>query len=175
MITLNLISPEKKQQFKLEQIYIVIKNLIIFVLLVSIIVATVLLATQVTLQNHFQRIVNETTLTTQYANTFSAEVREFNKIITAISEIQGGHTDWTSFIVNFSAMTPKEVDIKNMTINGDKILLKGFASSRDDLLELKNNFETSEMFTEIEMPIDDLLKKNNINFDIKATIIFEKI
>lgn len=175
MISLNLISPEKKQQFRLEQIYIVIKNLIILLLLVLIIIAIALLFTKASLQNHFSRIVEETTLTTQYANTFGTEVREFNKIIVAVDNVQEEYTDWVSFLDKTAGLVSGNIYLKTITISDNKIVIKGFAATRDELLILKENFENAEIFTDVEMPLEDLLKRNNIEFDIKATIAFENI
>lgn len=175
MISLNLISPDKKQQFRLEQIYIVIKNLIILLLLVSIVIAIALLFTKAALQNHFSQIVEETTLTTQYANTFGTEVREFNKIIVAVDNVQEDYVDWVSFLEKTSKLVSGNVFLKTMTISENKIVIKGFASTREDLLKLKENFENAEIFNNVEMPLEDLLKRNNIEFDIKATIVFENI
>lgn len=170
MITLNLISPAKKQQFKLEQIYIIIKNIIILLLLSSIIIAIALLITKNALQLHFQKIVEQTTLTTQYANTFSAEVRDFNRIINAVSAVQENYTDWNAFLVNFSAITPNGIVIKNLLINETHIIIKGVADTRDSLLNFKNNLEESVIFSNVEIPIDNLLERTNIEFDIKAAV-----
>lgn len=175
MITLNLISPQKKQQFKLEQIYIVIKNIIIMLLLSSIIVAIALLITKNALQIHFQKIVEQTTLTTQYANTFSAEVRDFNRIVNAVSTVQENYTDWNKFLIYIASISPEGVIINNLIVNEGTLIIKGTADTRENLLLLRENFETSEVFTSIEIPIDNLLQRTNIEFDVKASVNLENL
>ncbi len=175
MITLNLLPPQKKEEIRLIQLYVVIKNLIIIILFFTIIIAIVLLFTKMTLQNYFNKIVGQTTLTTKYSRLFNQDIKIFNKQLAEVDNIQKNHIIWTKFFIEFSKIVPAETTIYDLNINEDKILISGFSKSRARLLEFKNNLENSPLFSEITVPLENLLKKENLNFDIKANLKLEEL
>ena len=170
MITLNLLAPEKKQALRLTELYQTIKNVIILILFLTIIVAIVLLVTKLTLQNHFQKIVDQTSLTNRYVNFFSKDVKEFNKKLKAVESIQSEYVSWTSFFVIFSKLVPDEISLYNITINKNIIFMTGFATTRSQLLKFQTSIENSDLLTDIEIPLENLLKKDDVKFTIKANI-----
>jgi Tfp pilus assembly protein PilN len=170
MITLNLIPPIKKHELRLAQLYLVIKNLIIFTLFITVIVGIVLLASKMILQNHFNKMVAESTLTTKYANIFNKDIKEFNRQLNTVETIQKDHVAWTNFFIKFSPLVPDDIGIYNLSLDKDKIVLTGLAKTRDQLLKFKENLENSSLFSEVITPLEDLLKKENVDFHIKAKI-----
>lgn len=174
MITLNLIPPIKKREIRLTQIYILIKNLIVLLLFLAIVVAITLLLTKMFLQNYFNNIVEQTTLTTRHTNIFNKDFKEFNERLKVIKEIQKEHAYWTGFFVKFSKLAPAGLILDNLIINKNKILITGTAKMRDQLLVLKTELENSELFANVEIPLENLLKKEEVNFNIKADINLDK-
>lgn len=170
MINLNLVPPAKKHEIRLTQIYVMIKNLIILLLFLAIAVAITLLLTKMFLQNHFNNIVEQTTLMPRYASIFNKDFKEFNEQLKAVKEIQKDHFYWTNFFVKFSKLIPDGLALDNLIVNNNKILLTGSARLRDQLLVLKNNLESSELFSNVAIPLENLLKKEGIDFNIKADI-----
>ncbi|MFA6215698.1 MAG: PilN domain-containing protein [Patescibacteria group bacterium] len=175
MITLNLISPEKKQELRLTQLYLVIKNLIILVLLLTIMIGIVLLVTKAILQNYFNDVINETTLTTKYASIFNKELKEFNKQIRSVESIQKNYISWPNFFIDFAKLIPTDVKINDFTINNNKILITGDAKTREKLLEFKGNLEKSNLLSNVAIPLENLLKKVDVVFNVKADINLDKI
>ncbi|MFA6410368.1 MAG: PilN domain-containing protein [Candidatus Buchananbacteria bacterium] len=170
MTSLNLIPPEKKEELRLAQLYKVIKDLIILILFITTIVAIILSLTKLLLQNYFTQVVEQTTMTTKYANIFNGDLKKFNQYVAAVDKIQKDYTPWPKFFIKFSSLVPDGIKIYSLTINDTKILITGLAQSRNQLLEFKNNLESSAMLTEVTLPIEDLLEKENINFNVKAVI-----
>jgi len=170
MITLNLIPPSKKKELLLTQLYVGIKNLIIFILLISIIVAILLLSTKAILENYFGKIIEETTLVTKYANTFNQDIRQFNGEINALAKIQDDHIDWLVFLADLSEITPSDVAVNHVGIEKNKILINGTAKTRSVLLEFRDALAHSEVFTDVDLPLEYQLKREDIEFSIKATL-----
>ena len=170
MITLNLLPPNKKQELQLARLYTVIKNLIVLILLLTIIIAITLLFTKITLQNHFNKIVEQTTLTTKFSRLFNKDIRAFNKQLAEVEKIQKDYISWINFFVKFNKLVPEEVSIYDLSLNNDKILITGLAKTREKLLFFKNNLENSDLFSEVVVPLENILKKENIDFNIKADI-----
>ncbi|MFA6322309.1 MAG: hypothetical protein WCX71_02415 [Candidatus Buchananbacteria bacterium] len=175
MITLNLIPAEKKKDIQLTQIFIVIRNSVINIFLLVSLVAIILLTSKAIIDDNFAKIVAESTLTTRYAKLFNHEIKDFNNTVQAIEKIENGFIPWSNFLVNLSGDLPNNLVIYSLELNNDKILITGFANSRNDLLELKNNFGKREELSNITIPIDNLLKKDDINFNLKADIDLSKI
>jgi len=175
MITLNLLSPNKKKELRLMQFYGVAKNLIIFILFITSLVAIVLLLTKMVLQNNFNKIVAENTLTTRYANLFNKDVKEFNQYVRGVGKIQEEYTPWVNFFTHFSQLVPNNIIIYTLNINQDKILITGLGGTRDELLKFKDELEKSELFSKVAIPLDNLLKKDNVDFSIKANISLDRL
>ncbi len=171
MISLNLISPAKKKELYLLQLYSVLKNLIIMVLLLSVISATALLMTKIALQNHFTAIVGQTTLNNKFANIFNNDVQTFNALVRDVTEVQASFIPWAPFLVEFSALIPTGVTLKSISIIDDRLTLSGNATTRDELLTFERQLKLSTLLTDVTIPLDHLLKRENIDFSLRATVV----
>ena len=177
-LSLNLLPPEKKQDLHLHRIYLLAKNLIIILLLYIIGTAIALLLTKMALQNNFNQIVEQTTLTPRYGNLFNKDIRLFNKRLNAVAEIQEEYTSWSDLIYQLTRLVPPNISLTNISFSPaeksqEQILITGQAKTRDDLLAFKNNLESSTFLSEVNVPLDNLLKKDDISFSIKARLNLE--
>src|SRR3989338_8766534 len=176
MITINLIPTNKKEEIRLSEVDIVIKNLIISLLLFIITVAIILLVSKMILQNTFNRIVADTTLTTRYGNIFSNDIKIFNQRLRAVEKIQKKYIPWTNFIFSFVNLVPEDISIATLNLEAEAkneednntVTISGTAKTREKLLQFKANLENSALFSSIDIPLENLLKKEGVNFNIKA-------
>ena len=175
MITLNLIPKEKKAEIGLMNFYITLKNVIILILCITIFIAVSLLITKAALQNYFNTVVAQTTLTNQYASSFSQGVQKFNKKLTAAEKIYSTFTSWTKFLIQFSKLVPSDVVISSINIQGQKVLLSGTAQTRDGLIKFDSNLKQSPLFSNVETPLENLLKRNDVEFNTRADINLQKL
>lgn len=175
MISLNLIPKDKKIELGLADFFITLKNIIILFLIITILVAISLLATKAALQNHFIKIVGQSTLTTQFASSFNKGVQKFNKKLAAVENIQNSYIVWTNFLTRFSELIPDDITINFVDIDANKILISGQAKNRQNLLNLEKSLKKSNLFDNVEIPLKDLLKKNDIDFNIKSDIIINNL
>lgn len=170
MTTLNLIPPYKKRELHLMQVYIGIKNLIIFVLLALITIAVLLLVTKIILQNHFNTVVEETTLITRYANTFNKDIVAFNRQVDALEKVQSEHINWTLYLTRLGSIVPTDVTLNHVEVKGNKVLINGFAKDRNSLLTFKNQLSETPIFSNVNLPLEYQLKREDIEFSIKADV-----
>ncbi len=150
--------------------YVTVKNVIILILCLTIFVAICLLLTKAALQNHFNTVVAQTTLTNQYASSFSQVVQKFNKKLVTVEKIYTNYTSWTKFFVQFSALVPTDTALSSIDINGQKLLLYGTAATRESLLQFETNLKKSPILSNVEIPLENLLKRTNIDFTIRADV-----
>lgn len=170
MISLNLIPKDKKVELGLANFFITLKNIIILFLIITILVAISLLATKAALQNHFNIIVGQSTLTTKFASSFNRGVQQFNKKIAAVENIQNNYIVWTDFLIEFSKLVPDGTTIDSIDVSASQILISGQAKDRQDLLNLEKKLKKTDLFYNVEIPLEDLLKKTNIDFNIKSNV-----
>ncbi|MFA5021460.1 MAG: hypothetical protein WC508_00050 [Patescibacteria group bacterium] len=178
MISLNLIPPQKKEELNLRQFYIVIKNLTIIFLLFTIFIAVVLMIAKITLQNNFNEVVANSTLTTKYGRILNTDIENFNKQLSLVNKIQGSYFSWTSFMNKFILIIPDNVSLYNLNIESseeNQIIINGFAKTRDNLLKFKSNLESFSLLSDIDIPLDYLLKKENIDFQVEGKINLDQL
>jgi Tfp pilus assembly protein PilN len=167
MIELNLIPKEYRQQISRFQLIILTKNLVLWLVIYTILVAIVLLLARATLQRRFEVVVDQTTLVTQENHKIENSVRDFNKVITDAANLQAKELDWASFVVDFTATVPPGVTLTDVTlINGQRSTISGRAEQRDDLLSFKNNLEKLAEISKVDIPLENLQKRENVNFNI---------
>ena len=176
MITLNLISEELKKEIKLRHLYLFIKKINLALIVITIIIAIILLAAKTILQVNFNNIVEQTTLVTKNNQGYNNKIKEINSKIDFIEKIQNDFIPWSNLLEIIAKITPEDVNLYYLKINEDKsIKIKGKANLRDSLLNFKQKMEAATVFKDIDFPIKNILEKENIDFEINAKIIVDKI
>jgi hypothetical protein len=95
-----------------------------------------------------------------------------NARLQGISKILDDFTPWSYFIEDIAKNAEQEIDFRNIEINKKegKINIKGNSSDRGALLDFKHDLENSERFDKIIFPIENILKKKNVDFDIEIEV-----
>ncbi len=102
----------------------------------------------------------------QYEKTFN----QVNNHLKKIEKIQRNNIVWGKSLRELSQIIPEKVFLKSL--ESDELLLfaKGTAVSRGDLVALKNNIEKSNCFSRPDIPLSDIVAKNNIEFELKFEV-----
>ena len=165
MVDLNLIPSDYRRQIGLRRLGVLIKQMIMWLMLYTIIVATILLIAKLMMQLEFQNFVDETTLVTRENKQVLYDIAKLNDLVRASNDIQKQEVDWANFILKLSNLVPEGVRLTDVTLsNGSKSSILGMANSREALLTFKQNLESQTEFKVLELPISDLLKREDIEF-----------
>jgi Tfp pilus assembly protein PilN len=177
MLTLNLVSQELKEEIKSRHIYELFKKLSLILIIVVIIIAIILLTAKLILQNSFNKIVEQTTLVTGSSKGYADKVRKINSKINIVAQIQDEYIAWSRLLESLAKITPNGVMFYSIKINREKALMeiKGRADTRDDLLILKENLKNTSFFYEPKLPIENMLQKRDVNFEIETKINLDYI
>ena len=180
MLHLNILPKSQKKEIKLKLLFVALKNLFAFIVILLILYIITFLAVKLMLQMHFVDTIEETTLVTKSTQNYSKQVHDINIQIDAVDTIQNKSTNWSYLLEFLSKGINNDIALSGLAINrtNDTIILSGFAGSRQSLLELNEQLENSGIFENINFPISNILEKDNINFEIGAkfsTYEFEKI
>ena len=86
--------------------------------------------------------------------------------------IQADAIDWSKLIEDIMVKTNDNIVFSRITIDREKYRLDlfGHAETRGDLIDLKREFENTDSYLTIDFPIENILEKNDINFDMLMTI-----
>ena len=169
MIRLNLLSPLNKKRTEEKLLYISIKNLLGTLLIFAVFSAIILLSAKVILANNFQTIIEQTTLIVKEYGGVNQKIKEINQKINTVGKTQEKFTAWSDILSKISNLIPENTTVTVLTLSrpDGRIILKGTAKTRDDLLGLKSNLENSELFSLVKIPFSNLLTRENIDFEFE--------
>lgn len=172
MVILNLLSHEKKEELKFRKIYSIGKDFTFVIFIFAILISIMLSIANIILVNTFNNTVSNSYLLGNSDHSFKKELNEVNKTLAGIKKIQSGFKEYDDLLLEITGYMPKNVSLSYLSIDSlsNKVSFKGHALLRENLLELKNNLENSDIFKNIESPVANLLEKENINFTITADL-----
>ncbi|MBU1160463.1 MAG: hypothetical protein V1768_01755 [Patescibacteria group bacterium] len=173
MLYLNLISKKVKQDIKLKRIYAILKRFGYILIIITALFAIIILFAKIILQNTFNQVVEQTTLITKNNQSSNKQIKEINTRLDNIEKIQNDFIPWSFLLEDLSQDISSNINFFSIKIDKDKqqIDLKGVAVTRKGLLDFKKSIEESDKFSNIYFPINNLLKENNINFEITAKLV----
>lgn len=100
------------------------------------------------------------------------EIKSFNKTISLFNAIKQDYLDTSNILYNLSLLIPSNSKLYSIQFSKEKKELKiqGETPWRNDVLSLQENLEKSNYFTEINFPLSNFTKKENIDFyfDVKV-------
>ena len=177
MITINLLSPNQKRELKIKRIYVAIKELVMLVLLFTSIIAILLLGSKYILDNRLAKLIERNAYTIQENMEVIRKIGSLNTKINVIDQIQNNFKEWSIFLVSLTNETPENISYDSIKINyGDALIeLKGVARNREDLIKLKENLDNSKFLTNINLPLQSLLPKENNVFIIIGNLNLDNI
>lgn len=177
MLTLNLISQEQKREIKLKNIYAVIKITGWSLTIVAAFFSIIFLAAKFILKDNYSQVLEQTSLVADADNSYLAKIKDINEKINSAEQVQKEYISWTSVLKKITGLTPQGITYSYLKIDkpGAKASLKGVAEKREDLLALKENLNNSNLFSSIESPMDDILQKENISFNISLNLNIDEI
>lgn len=101
-----------------------------------------------------------------YENKFS----EINSKLSKISDITSGQIYWSEFFLKLNNATPDSVEISGLSTKNFLVSLAGKAKTRDDLLLFKDNLIREECFENVNLPLSNLVSREDVVFQIDLEI-----
>jgi Tfp pilus assembly protein PilN len=106
----------------------------------------------------------------QQLSTYEARFKEVNAVDKALGQIQSGHLRWSDFFQQLSGITPDNVYITNLSTRDYAVFIAGKAKTRDDLLNFKSQLEAASCFQNVDVPLSNLVVKNDVDFQIDLVV-----
>lgn len=106
----------------------------------------------------------------QELSRYEEKFKQVNEYSQMLGKIQAGHLYWSNFFSQLSSITPDGIRISDISTKNYKIFLLGRASTRETLLDFKGRLESVECFKEINIPLSNLVVKDNVDFQMDLAI-----
>lgn len=176
MITLNLISEQKKKEIKIKHLHQLLKKIDLVVIIFVCLIAIMILVAKIMLQNTFNTTIDQTTLITKNTQGSASKVRDINNKMASVDQVQTDFIVWTKLLDQLATSTPEGIIYTSIKAGTDKnIKVTGIAKTRDSLIALKDSFEKITMFDKFDFPLSNMLQKENIHFEIATKIKIDSL
>lgn len=172
MLALNIIPNELKKEMIFKKL-IKSTRVVLYCLSAStLIYAVVLFGCRLILESHFKDISSQNVLVTKNTDNYSKQVKEINKQVSAIANIQQDNIHWSPLIKSLFDNIPDDVKLNQVTFSksDNSIAINGVAGTRNSLINFRQYLENNNNFDIAAFPIESLIEKQNIDFDIRLDI-----
>ncbi|MFC1609152.1 PilN domain-containing protein [Patescibacteria group bacterium] len=95
---------------------------------------------------------------------------DINNEISLVRSIQKNDFYWTNFFYELSSMTPEGVVVDSLSTSKTKVVLDGKSKTRDNLIVFKDKLEQSSCFHSVNVPLSDIVIKEDIDFEMTLFI-----
>lgn len=177
MLALNLLSPQEKMESSLKWHYLIIKNVILWILILTAVISAVLLGAKLILVSKLDEAKKQAQLVKMEHVDINKKISSINKQVLQINNIQKEFIPWSDMLFQLNQLIPEGIAVSNMELDlpTEKITIKGDADRRETLLALKDAFEKSPLIRSVNIPLEYLLKKYDISFTLTAESIIPSL
>jgi Tfp pilus assembly protein PilN len=169
MLSINLLAEESKQKINNQRLFFLfLKAEIILFLLVAMVGISFFWAEKTIVSNRSKFGQETSNVLRESGADYNLKVKNINARLAAITLIQSEFAHYSLYLKNVSALIPSGINLSRLQINtdGKTIKIVGLALRQEDLLMLEKNLKTAAFLTKVSnIPMKDIIKKNNIEFD----------
>lgn len=174
-IYLDLLPTERKQEIKRKKLFRgILREEFLFIIPVIVFIFILLNIYYVlTLQKDSMMSVQTMSQSQEkyrQLSTYEEKFKEANFINQALIKIQSGHLYWQKLFRELSNTTPDGIYVSDLSTKDFSVFLVGKARTREDLLGFKEKLESAECFETVNVPLSNLVVKDNVDFQIDLKI-----
>lgn len=178
-ITINLLPPEKKEEFEVIKKIRLISKIYFFVYLAIFIFAGFLFSCLFIIQFQQKFLSDERGRLMQ--NDIYKRVQEtqdkieehYKKVVYLDKELRQERS-FSDYLNKINNSLEGGIFLTELAIDEEKIQIKGFSETRENLIKFKEKLEKVEEFKDIEFPISNFVSSRDINFDFVINLKKEK-
>ncbi len=174
-IGINLLPPNKKEEVRIAEKFRSILGWELVILLMVVMFFGFIFSINYLLNINLRLIsdgkINEAN-GAQYDTIkyYESKFSEINTKMAKISSITNGQIYWSTLFSKLNNAVPDNVEISGLSTKNYSLSLAGKAKTREDLLVFKDNLEKEDCFENVDLPLSDLVSKEDIAFQIDLDI-----
>lgn len=170
-IYLDLLPDERKQEKKKKKLFkkILRQELRFFMPVVSFIIILTAININLKIQlDSLDNIYSAEQSRGGYKNLkeYEDKFREINMKTSSIAKFQERHLYWSALFYNLSNLIPEGVFINGLSTKDYQVSLTGKAKTRENLLSFQEKIKASDCFSEVNVPLSNLVNRENVDFQI---------
>lgn len=175
-IKLNLIPSYKKEEIKKSyRLRVLLKwegelFLILFLFIAGLVSMDYILKINAFSANYSSSVATKESSQSKAIEKYDNEIKDMNSLVSKVNKIQSGQLYWSKFLMKFDDKVLSGIEIDNLTTQNYKISLTGKSDNRDNLLALKSGIEKDECFDAVNLPLSNLISKENMVFQMDFQI-----
>lgn len=170
-IYLDLLPESRKERMRRrKKIKSIIKQEFLFFLPVAVSLA-VLISISIILNINLEgmsSVYNSTSKQGNYQSleSYKEDFSRINNEIKYIIEYNDNHIRWSSLLGYLSESIPETIKITSLSTKDYRVFISGTAASREGLIELQEKFSGSECFSDVNIPLSNLVSRENVVFQM---------
>lgn len=172
-ITTNLLPPKQKSEIRFERTQSFIIMGIVSVFIVTFSIIALFFGMEILVENKLkiiqdQVMAKEEQIEKEKVGKLETDIKDLNRYLKRLDGIQKGHLYWSDILKNLIELVPGGVKIASLSANQEdrRIEIQGNANTRDQLLNFEENLRNSKIFEGVESPLSNIVKKENVDFEI---------
>lgn len=175
-IKLNLIPKQKKEQIKRAYFLRIISKwemeffflLIFFVaILISI---NLILSINIEAENNSVSLVEKNNDKYSLIKEYNKEIIEVNEQIANVKKIQVNQLHWSKLLSKLNEKVFNGIEVTSLVTSDYNLIFSGKANTRDNLIILKDKLSQDDCFSDVGLPLSNLVSKDNVEFQINLKI-----
>jgi Tfp pilus assembly protein PilN len=169
---LNVLPPEKRKNLQRMIRNEFIRSGLSAIIIVASMLGIAFLGGKYVLQTYFSDLGDNLLAINLEAQERNISVRTINKRVKESESLLSVYQYWPDTIKLFSDVIPDTVYLTSLQIDTKtkRAVMTGRATTRESLLALGVALRELEMVQDAEIPLSDLTKPNDIEFDISITL-----
>jgi len=172
MLRLNLLSEEAKKEAKLKRFHSLIVRVDAILIIGAVFLSIFFTAAKALLVANFKEFYNQDALLKTNGQEYNEKIRAINEKLKTVSKIQEEFTPSSLLIKELTDRIPDGVSLSYIRadIGGRNLRISGQADKRESFLTLRSNLSESPAFVEIDSPLQNILRKENVDFEINIKL-----
>jgi Tfp pilus assembly protein PilN len=172
MLRLNLLSKEAKKEVKFKRLYALVIRVDFLLLLSAVFLVIIFTGSKILLQNTFKEFANQDSLLKISSQDYNEKIRQINDQIKTVSKIQNEFIYSSLLVKELTDRIPDGIYLSYIKADISQRVLRiiGRAQTRENFLALKQKLENSTVFIEVDSPLQNILQKENIDFEMSIKL-----
>ena len=102
---------------------------------------------------------------------YDAKIRDMTAKISGIEKIQKGQIFWSRVFEKINEKFSDGLTLDGLTTKNYNIFLTGKAKTRDELILFKTKLEEDECFSDVNLPLSNLVTSDDIDFKLDFKVL----
>ncbi len=172
MLRLNLLSEETKNDLRFRRLYSLVMNIDYIILIGALFLSLIFIGSYELLSMTYKEFSGKEAVTGSDGKKYIEKAKEINERLRMASKVQSDFVDTSDILKEVSSKIPEGVRLFYMKIDlsNKNIKIVGLSEERGTLLLLKEKILESPIFIEVDLPLQNILQKEDVEFEMNIKI-----